>query len=310
MADVGDGTGRAGWCIFYRHRARGEDMPHFTAADGTRLAYEDYGSGDPILFVGGVMLSADMWEYQIPYFVEQGYRCVTLDWRGHGRSDRASGGYDFATIADDLAALVEQLDLRDLFVVGHSMGGAGAAEYVAAHGAGRVRGIAFVAAMMPFLKQTDDNPAGVPEPLFDAAFQALRTDRLKWLSDQSQVFFATHLGRAVSPYLVQHTISECAAAAPYAVLAYQRAVFHTDHRPALAALNVPALIVHGAADFSAPVDVTGRRSAELIPHAEYREYPDAGHGVYASHHDQLNADLLEFVKNSVATAPGQQRGGR
>jgi pimeloyl-ACP methyl ester carboxylesterase len=277
--------------------AEGDDVPRFLA-DGTELAYEEYGTGAPILFAGSVMLSADMWEYQIPYFVEQGYRCVTLDWRGHGRSDRPSTGYDYATIAADLAALIEHLDLRDLTVVGHSMGGAGAAELIARHGSERIGRVAFISAMMPFLKQTADNPVGIPEALFDAAYRALRTDRIKWLSDQAQVFFATHLGRAVSPYLVQHTIDECAATAPYAVLAYQRAVFHTDHRAALAAVSIPALVVHGAADFSAPIDVTGRRSAELLPHAQYREYPDAGHGVYASHHEQLNDDLLEFIKAS------------
>lgn len=273
-------------------------MPFFQVADGTQLAYEDYGSGAPILFAGSVMLSTDMWEYQIPYFVEQGYRCVTMDWRGHGRSDRPSSGYDFATIVADLAALVEHLDLRELTVVGHSMGGAGAAELIASSGTDRISRAVFISAMMPFLKQTDDNPVGIPEALFDATYDAIRTDRLKWLSDQSQVFFATHLGRAVSPYLVQHTIAECAATAPVAVLSYQRAVFHTDHRAALAAITVPALVVHGAADFSAPVDVTGRRSAEQIAHAVYREYPDAGHGVYASHHDQLNADVLDFIKST------------
>jgi non-heme chloroperoxidase len=278
-------------------------MPQFQAIDGTQLAYEEYGSGAPILFAGAAMLSADMWEYQIPYFVEQGYRCISLDWRGHGRSDRPSTGYDFQTITADLAALIEHLDLRDLTVTGHSMGAAGAAEFIARHGADRISRVAFISAMMPFLKQTDDNPAGIPEALFEATYRALRTDRLKWLSDQSQVFFATNLGRAVSLHLVQHTISECAATAPYAVLAYQRAIFHTDHRPALAAVTMPALIVHGAADFSAPVEVTGRRTAEMLPHAKYKEYPDAGHGLYASHHEQLNADLLEFIKGTAATVP-------
>jgi pimeloyl-ACP methyl ester carboxylesterase len=272
-------------------------MPQYTAADGTRLAYEDYGSGAPILFAGSVMLSADMWEYQIPHFVELGYRCITLDWRGHGRSDRPSNGYDFATIADDLHTLVEHLDLREVTVVGHSMGGAGAVEMVARYGTERVSRLALISAMLPFLRQTDDNPAGIPDALFDATYAAMRADRLKWLSDQAQVFFGTHLGRAVSPYLIQHTIDECAKTAPFAVLSYQRAVFHTDHRPALAAVEVPTLIVHGAADFSAPIDVTGRRTAQQLPHATYREYPDAGHGVYASHHEQLNADLLEFIKN-------------
>ncbi len=273
-------------------------MPFIETADGTQIAYEDYGTGQPILFAGSAMLSTDMWEYQIPYLVEQGYRCVAMDWRGHGRSDRPSTGYDFDTLADDLAALIEHLDLRELTLVGHSMGGAVATRLLARHGVQRVSRIALVSAMLPFLKQTDDNPGGVPEAAFDALSAAIRTDRLKWLSDQSQVFFATHLGAAVSPYLVDWTIQQCAATAPFAVLELQRAIFHTDHRATLEAVTVPALVVHGAADFSAPVDVTGRRTASLIAHASYKEYPDAGHGIFASHHADLNADLLEFIKNA------------
>jgi pimeloyl-ACP methyl ester carboxylesterase len=272
-------------------------MPHFESTDGALLAYEDYGTGRPILFAPSVMLSGDMWEYQIPWFVDQGFRCVTLYWRGHGRSEPTTSGYDFDTLVADLSALITHLDLRDLSVVGHSMGAAGAAELAARH-PDQVARAALVSAMMPFLKHTEDNPAGLPAELFDTSMASLRNDRLRWLSDQAQAFFATHLGHPVSPYLVEHTIAECAATAPYAVLAYQRAVFHTDHRPALARISAPALVVHGAVDFSAPVEVTGRRTAEALPHAVYQEYADAGHGVYASHHRELNADLLEFIKNT------------
>ena len=270
-------------------------MPFFETAERTRLAYEDYGSGSPIVFAGSCMLSTDMWEYQIPYFVGQGYRCIAMDWRGHGRSDRPSRGYDYDTIADDLATLIDHLDLQDVTLVGHSMGGAVVAHYIARHGESRIARIALVSALLPFLKQTSDNPVGVPEAAFEAMDEAIRSDRPRWLSDQAQVFFATNLSATVSPYLVDWMIRECEATAPYAVLSLQREIFHTDHRAALAGITTPTLVVHGAADFSAPVEVTGRRTAELVPHATYEEYATAGHGIFASHRDQLNRDLLDFI---------------
>ncbi|MGD3110602.1 alpha/beta fold hydrolase [Streptomyces sp. YGL11-2] len=268
----------------------------FEGHDGTRLWYEDYGQGETLVFVSSAMLPTDMWEYQIPFFVERGFRCVAFDRRGHGRSDRPSSGYDYDSTADDLAALLEHLDLREVTLVGHSMGGAEIARLLARHGSGRVARAAFVAAMLPFLKLTDDNPYGVPQAAFEASLALLRTDRPRWMARQAQVFFATHLGNNdISPLMVDFTIAQCLSCAPYATLQVQRAIFHTDHRAGLRGIDVPTLIVHGAADFTAPVDVTGRRTAELIPGAVYKEYPTAGHGIYASHHAQLNADLLEFL---------------
>jgi non-heme chloroperoxidase len=154
-------------------------VPFFTSHDGTRLAYEDYdlggGTGAPIVFVASWALNSDMWEYQIPYFVERGYRCITLDRRGHGRSDRPSTGYDVDTTTDDLAALLEHLDLFDATLVGHSFGGAEVARYLARHGERRVAEAAFVSAVLPFLKQTDDNPNGLPEGALEATIAQLRT---------------------------------------------------------------------------------------------------------------------------------------
>ncbi|MEU1730234.1 alpha/beta hydrolase [Streptosporangium sp. NPDC020145] len=151
-------------------------MPYFETADGTRLAYEDYGTGKPIMFVASWALGADMWEYQVPFFVEQGYRCVLLDRRGHGRSDRPSGGYDIDTRADDLATLVEHLDLREITLVGHSAGGGEVARYLVRHGEERVSRVAFVSAVLPFLKRTDDNPHGAPEMLCEAVIAQFRKD--------------------------------------------------------------------------------------------------------------------------------------
>ncbi|RMI34912.1 alpha/beta fold hydrolase [Nocardia stercoris] len=267
-----------------------------TPTDGTTLAYEDYGIGEPIVFVAGAMLNTDMWEQQIPFFLERGYRCIALDRRGHGRSDRPRGGYDIDTTADDLAALLEHLDLTGVTLVGHSAGGAEVARYLARHGEARIRKVVLVSAILPFLQLTDDNPAGVPEQLLDLMCDRIRADRPKWLHRQSQLYFATHLGTEISPEQEDVTYRQCLATPTWVTLCMQRAVFHCDNRDALRGITVPVLVVHGDADFSAPVEVTGRRTAELVPHAVFHEYPAAGHGLYVTHADRLNADLLDFVK--------------
>jgi pimeloyl-ACP methyl ester carboxylesterase len=269
-------------------------MPFFHAADGTQLSYESYGQGPPVLFCNSVMLSTNMWEYQVPYLVDHGYRCVLHDWRGHARSDRPSSGYNLQTVAGDVAALVDHLDLCDIRLVGHSMGAAVAVRYLATDGRARVRNLTLLSPMLPFLKRTYDNPEGVPEELFDTALTALRTDRTRWLSDQQQVFFASHLN-AVSPGLIDWTRRDCESASMYAVIALQREVFHQDNRAFLEAVDIPTLIIHGTADFSAPVNITGRRTAKAIPQATYREFRDAGHGIYASHHHTINEELLRFL---------------
>ena len=269
-------------------------MPTFTAHDGTPLSYECYGDGPTIVFCNSVMLRTDMWDYQVAEFVQQGYRCVLHDWRGHGRSDRPSTGYDFDTLASDVDALVTALDIETFFLVGHSMGAAVAVRYLVRHGRGQVRKLTLISPMLPFLKQTPDNPHGIPEPMFEQSESLLRHDRPRWLADQQQVFFASHL-RAVSPALIDWTRRDCESASMYSVLTLQHHIFHEDHRSLVAAVEVPTLIMHGMADFSAPVEVCGRPTAEAIGHAIYQEFPDAGHGIYASHHREVNSRLLEFL---------------
>ncbi|MFC7384001.1 alpha/beta fold hydrolase [Sphaerisporangium rhizosphaerae] len=276
-------------------------MPFFETADRTRLAYEDYGTGAPIVFAASWALDADMWEYQVPFFVERGYRCVLLDRRGHGRSDRPSGGYDLDTLADDLAALIEHLGLREVTLVGHSTGGAEVARYLARHGEERVARVAFVSAVLPFLMRTEDNPEGAPEELSEAAVGRFLTDRPKWFHDRAQGFFATHLGNDVSPALVGLGVQRCLATSPVATVQIWRASFRADHRAALRAITVPALVVHGAADQSARVEVTGRRTAALVPGCAYKEYPTGGHGIFVTHKDRLNADLLDFIKGETGS---------
>jgi non-heme chloroperoxidase len=272
-------------------------MPFFETADGTRLAYEDYGAGPPIVFVSAWVLNADMWEYQVPFFAEHGYRCVLPDRRGHGRSDRPGSGYDLDTRADDLATLIGQLDLQEVTLVAHSMGGGEAVRYLARHGEQRIARVAFLAALLPCLKLTEDNPLGLPEAASETMVAQLRTDRPKWFADRAQGYFATHLGNDVSPALIDNEVRRCLSASPVATVEVWRAGFHADHRAALRAITVPALIIHGAADQSAPIDLTSRRTAELVAGCVYKEYPTAGHGLYITHADQVNADVLDFIKS-------------
>lgn len=274
-------------------------MPFCTASDGTRLSYEDYGTGTPIVFVAGWSLGADMWEYQVPYFVDRGHRCVLPERRGHGRSDRPAVGYDLDTRTDDLAALIERLDLTSAVLVGHSIGAAEVAAYLVRHGPDRVAGAAFVAAGLPAMRRTDDNPDGLPEQHCALTIAQLHRDRPKWFADRAQGYFATHLGNDVSPALVHDTVRQCLSAAPYALPQTLRTSFEADLRDTLRRLSVPTLVVHGAADQSAPVQVTGRRTALLVPGCVYHEYPTAGHGLYVTHRDQLNEDLLAHVRRAT-----------
>jgi non-heme chloroperoxidase len=270
-------------------------MPFFTGSDGTQLAYEDHGTGRPLVLLAGWTLASDMWEYQVPFLLEAGYRCVLLDRRGHGRSDRPSGGYEMDTLADDVAALVEHLDLRDVTLIGHSMGAAESVRYLARHGEDRVAAVAVVAGGLPYLERTEDNPEGVPLEASEATVAQLRRDRPKWFADRAQGYFATHLFNDVSPALVEDGVRQCLRASPFATVQLWRALFGADNRAGLRAITVPTLVVHGSADQSAPVEMTGRRTAALVPGAVYREYPTAGHGLYVTHRDQLNADLLELL---------------
>ncbi|MFI9724046.1 alpha/beta fold hydrolase [Streptomyces sp. NPDC052396] len=270
-------------------------MPFVQTADGTRLAYEDYGSGTPLVFVAGWALHADMWEYQVPFFVEQGYRCVLLDRRGHGRSERASAGYDMDTLGDDLAALLEQLDLREAVLIAHSFGGHEVAHCLSRHGEERVARIVLVASTLPSLRRGPANPDGLPAAAGAAVLDAQRRDRVKWLVDNAAPYFAAHLGNEVAPAYVEETIRQILSTSPMASLEVTRTNFGAAHEEELSKLGVPALVVHGDADMSAPVEFTGRRTARLIPGCRYMEYQGAAHGLYFTHRDRLNADILGFL---------------
>ncbi|MEY9930737.1 non-heme chloroperoxidase [Catenulispora sp. GP43] len=272
-------------------------MPTYQSpVDGTTLAYQDYGTGSPIVFVAGWSLNGDMWEYQVQFFLEHGYRCILPDRRGHGRSDRPSGGYDADTRADDLAALLNLLDLRDTTIVAHSAGGGETVRYLSRHGSERVARIALLAPAIPFMLRTDDNPVGVPEAALKESLRQLRTDRPQWFADRAQGYFATHLRPGTSQAMIDAELQRCMSAAPYAALEVQRLTFTTDFRADVAALTVPTLLLHGVPDQSIPIHIASRQAVKLAPHAVLREYEDAGHGLYLTHQAEVNGEILGFIK--------------
>lgn len=269
------------------------------AADGTRLHCESWGAGPTLLFVHGWSLRSQMWEHQVAALVGAGLRCLTYDRRGHGRSDLPSSGYDADTLADDLAAVLEQLDLREVTLVGHSMGGGEIARCLARHGRARARvtRAVLVSTATPFLGCNPDRPVGITAQQVDALAAALSRDRYGWFASGADGFFAQGgPGSSLSPALVEAALRMCVSTPLPVQLACLRTYTGTDYRDDLAGLDLPVLVVHGDADVSAPLELTGRASAALVPGARLEVYAGAPHGLYVTEQDRLSADLLAFAR--------------
>jgi len=271
-------------------------MPALTTRDKTQLFYRDWGSGPPIVFRHAWALSGDMWQHQMNALVEQGFRCIAADRRGHGRSDDPGFGYDCDTLADDLADLLDELDLYDVTLVAHSFSGGEVVRYLGRHGSGRVGRVALVATTLPCLLKAPDNPAGVDASVFEAVRDEWRKDFGRWLMDGADAYVGRGLpGCDVSPALVDWQIRDMLRASFLAVLQTNYAMVEADFRDELQRMTVPTLIVHGDHDASAPLELTSRRTAELVPHARFIIYENAPHGLYLTHRDRLTKDLVELV---------------
>ncbi|MGH3086286.1 MAG: alpha/beta fold hydrolase, partial [Rubrobacteraceae bacterium] len=241
-------------------------------------------------------LGADMWEYQMAPLAEAGFRCVAYDVRGCGRSDQPAAGYDFDTLADDLAAVVEGLGLRGATLVGHSAGSAQILRYLSRHGDGRTARAALVSTTAPYLLKTGDNPEGVDGAVLDDIVSGLRDDRPRWAASLAKPWFGAGLpGVSVSPEMLDWAVGMFLQASPRAAIETIRAVYTTDLRADAREMDVPTLIVHGAADVMAPFEASARRLAEEIPHAKLVVYENASHGPFISHKELLNDDLLSFL---------------
>jgi non-heme chloroperoxidase len=266
--------------------------------DRTNLFYKDWGNGKPVVFVHGWALGADMWEYQMPSLASRGLRCIAYDKRGCGRSSQPWHGYDFDTFADDLAAVIEHLELSEVTFVGHSMGCGDITRYLARHGAGRVARAVLVAPTTPFILKTPDNPDGLDKSVFDNVVAELGRDRPHFLAVGAPAFFGVGLTNAsVSPEMIQWAVGLFFQASPKAMIDMIRTMSETDLRGEMRAFTVPTLVIHGDADQGAPIDLTGRRTAQAIPQSQLKIYEGAAHGLFITEKDRLNADLLTFVQS-------------
>jgi non-heme chloroperoxidase len=271
-------------------------MPYITTTDGTEIYYTEQGTGKPVLLSHGWPLSSDAWQVELKLLADAGYRAIAHDRRGHGRSSKTYTGNDMDTYAQDLAELVEALDLHDLVVIGHSTGGGEVVRYAAQHGAGRVVKVITAGAVPPLMLKTESNPEGTPIEAFDGIRAGVLKDRSQFWKDLSEAFFgANRDGSAVSQgakddFWRQGMLVNLAAA--YDCV---KAFSETDFTEDLKALDVPIFIAHGDDDQIVPIAAAALRTAELVKDGTLKVYPGAPHGIYGDYQDAFDADILAFI---------------
>ncbi len=272
-------------------------MSTITTKDGMKMYYKDWGSGQPIVFNHGWPLSADAFEDQMFFLTSNGYRCIALDRRGHGRSDQTWQGNDLDTYADDLAELVAKLDLRDAILVGHSTGGGVVTRYIGRYGTERVAKAVLISAIPPLLVKTPANPGGLPLEVFDGLRKSIQADRYQFWKEFASSFYGTNRpGVKISEGLAQSFWLQCSMAGFPASYLGIKAFSETDLTEDLEKFDLPTLIMHGDDDQICPINNTAILSAKLIKNATLKVYPGLAHGMCQTHKDLINADLLEFIQ--------------
>jgi non-heme chloroperoxidase len=271
--------------------------PTITTTDGTIIYYKDWGSGQPVVFSHGWPLNADAWDEQLNLIAANGFRAIAHDRRGHGRSSQPWDGNDMDTYADDLAELIEELDLRDIILIGHSTGGGEVTRYIGRHGTVRVAKAVLVSAIPPLMLKTDGNPGGLPINVFDEIREGIARDRSQFYEDLSFAFYGANRGGSTVSQGVRDAFWTMSMQAGYKG-AYDcvRAFSETDLTEDLKRFDIPTLIIHGDADQIVPFADSAALSAKLVPDAELKVYAGAPHGLMTTHRDKFHADLLEFIK--------------
>lgn len=260
------------------------------------LHYTDQGSGRPVVLIHGWPLSGRSWEAQLPALVEAGYRVITYDRRGFGQSSQPWNGYDYDTFAADLAALFDHLDLTNATLIGFSMGGGEVVRYLSTYGSARVSQAVLASAVPPYLYKSDDNPdGGLDDATIDGLLAGATTDRMAFLDEFLVAFFSSGKKLKVSEQQRQYALGLAAIASPKGTADCITAFSRTDFRADLAKITVPTLVIHGDSDATVPIEVSGQRSAELIPGAKLVVIKDGPHGVTVSHPDEWNAAVIEFL---------------
>jgi len=266
--------------------------------EGAELYYKDWGTGQPVVFSHGWPLTSDAWEDQMVFLAARGYRCIAPDRRGHGRSSQPWSGHDMDTYADDLAALVEALDLKDAIHVGHSTGGGEVARYVGRHGTKRVARAVLIGAVPPLMLRTAANPGGLPMEAFDQIRANVLADRAQFFKDLTVPFYgADRPGAKVSQGLRDSFWRQGMQAGFNAALDCIKAFSETDFTEDLKKIDVPTLVIHGDDDQIVPIGASALRAAKLIKNARLEVYKGAPHGLCSTHKDRVNADLLAFIRS-------------
>ena len=274
-------------------------MSTITTKDGMNMYYKDWGTGQPVVFSHGWPLSSDAFEDQMFFMASNGYRCIAVDRRGHGRSDQTWHGNDMDTYAEDLAELMDKLDLRDAVLVGHSTGGGVVARYIGRYGTERVAKAVLISAVPPLLLKTESNPDGIPIEVFDGLRSGIQADRAQFWKGFAVSFFGTNReGAKVSQgVLDSFWLQSTLTGFPGSYLGI-KAFSETDFNEDLKKFDIPTLIMHGDDDQIVPIAISGLRTAKLVKDATLKVYPGFPHGMCQTQKDVINADLLEFIQQS------------
>ncbi|HLV82886.1 MAG TPA: alpha/beta hydrolase [Devosia sp.] len=271
-------------------------MRSFTTTDGTRLFYKDWGTGQPILFAHGWPLSSDAWDQQMLFFSQNGYRVIAHDRRSHGRSDQTFDGNNMDQYADDLAELIEALDLRDLVLVGHSTGGGEVAHYIGRHGTARIAKVVLVGAVPPLMLQTDANPAGTPLSVFNGIRQGTAKNRSQFFFDLTVPFYGFNRDGVESNDGLRENFRRIGLQGG---IKGQYDCIHEfseiDYTQDLRRIDKPTLIIHGDDDQIVPIEASAHRAADIVPNATLKIYAGGSHGLAETEADRFNADVLAFI---------------
>ncbi|ANG96922.1 alpha/beta hydrolase [Brucella pseudogrignonensis] len=266
--------------------------------DGTKIFYKDWGTGQPILFSHGWPLSGDAWSVQMLFFAEKGYRVIAHDRRGHGRSDQPWNGNNMDQYADDLAELIEKLDLKDVILVGHSTGGGEVAHYIGRHGNSRVAKAVLVGAVPPLMLKTANNPEGTPIEVFDGIRKGTRSDRSQFFKDLTLPFYGFNReGAKVNEGLRENFWLQGMVGSIKGLYDCVREFSEVDYTDDLKKIEVPTLVIHGDDDQIVPIAAAGEKTAKIVKNATLKVYPGAPHGLAETEADKFNADVLEFIQS-------------